>query len=211
MTAGHNRPAVDDQAGVVQAGQGHRKARAVLVAMVQADQAIVAVAADHALGPIGDHVPRRQAGVAAFVALRDVVADRRHAEGEPQQARLAAAFGDPFGQLVGVDVAQIAVQQRHADADLSLGQIVFGQAQSVVKGVDAALPAVRQPAAVPIQMRGHGLVSVSVWIGVWGVRLDRDCTRWVPHVTSTGQGGKFHARTRSREGKRESEGSSTEL
>ena len=82
--AGQDRAAADDQAGIVHPGQGHGEARAVLVAVVQPYQRVVAVGADHAFGGVGDQVPRRQAGVPAFQALRHVVADSRHAEREPR-------------------------------------------------------------------------------------------------------------------------------
>jgi hypothetical protein len=52
---------------------------------------------------------------------------------------------------VGVDVADVAIQQRRADADLSLVEIVWLEAEAPEEGVDATLPAVGEIAGVPVE------------------------------------------------------------
>ena len=159
MHAGQNGPAADQQARIVHAGQGHGEPWAVLVAVVQADQRVVAVGADHALGPVGDQVAGGQAGIAAFVPLGDVVADGGDAERETDQAGLQATFRHAFRQVVGVHVAEIAVQQRHADADLRPIEVRVGQPQAIIKCRHSALPAVGQLAAIPVQIIVHRVDS----------------------------------------------------
>ena len=66
---------------------------------MQADQRVVPVSADHALGSIGDHIARRQTGITAFVSLSNVVANTGYAKREADHARLAAPFGDVLGQI----------------------------------------------------------------------------------------------------------------
>jgi hypothetical protein len=156
IAARHDAASADDQARIVHPRQRHREAGAVLVAIVQPDEGIVTMGADHALGRVGDQVAGRQAGVASFVSLRDVVAHAGGAKGTPDQPRIPATLGNLLPQLVGVHVAQIAFQQGHADPDLRAVELFIGQSQAVIKCGHAPLPAVGQLLAIPIQGMAHG-------------------------------------------------------
>ena len=150
--------AAEDEAGVVEPREGHGEAGTVLVTVVQADEGIVGVGADDALGGVGDHVARGEAGVAALHSLGDVVADPRYAEWKTYEPGVLAAFLDLPGEFVGVDVTEIALQQRHADADLGLVEVRIAHTQAVEEGGHTALPATGQVSAVPVQL-AHSMSS----------------------------------------------------
>lgn len=50
-----------------------------------------------------------------------------------------------------MDVADIAIQERRADADLCLVEIVGLEAEAPEEGVDATLPAVGEGAGIPVE------------------------------------------------------------
>ena len=109
MASGHNRATRDNETGIVEARQRHGKARPVFVAVVQADESVVAVRGHHSFGSVGDHIARGQTGVAALLSLGNVVADGRRAKGEAYQTGILTALSNLLGQLVGVHVTQVAV------------------------------------------------------------------------------------------------------
>ena len=158
VAAGHDGTTVDDEAWVVGAGEGHGKAGAVFVAVVEADDGVVAMGGADEFGAVGDYVAGGEGGVAAFVALGDVVTDGADAEGEADEAGFGAALFDELGEFVGVDVAEVAVEEGGADADLGFVEVLGGEAEAPVEGVDAALPAVGEGVGVPIQGAGRGVV-----------------------------------------------------
>ena len=123
-------PSAENEPGVVEPRQRHGEARAVLVTVVEADEGVVGVGADHAFGGIGDHVTRGEAGIAALHSLGDIVADTGYAKGEAYEAGAVAARLDLLRELVGVDIAEITFQQRHTDSDLGLVEIISGEKTS---------------------------------------------------------------------------------
>ena len=77
-----------------------------------------------------------------------------------------------------MDVAEVAVEEGGADADLGFVEVLGGEAEAPVEGVDAALPAVGEGVGVPIQGAGRGVVvhrgqrSKVKWICKVGASLD---------------------------------------
>ncbi len=152
VAAGHDGTAVDDEAGVVGAGEGHGKAGAVFVAMMKADDGVVAMGGANEFGAVGDDIAGGEGGVAAFVALGDVVTDGTDAEGEADEASFGTALLDELGEFVGVDVAEVAVEEGGADADLGFLKVLGGEAEAPIKSVNAALPALGERVGVPIEL-----------------------------------------------------------
>ena len=142
VAAGHDGTSVDDEAWVVGAGEGHGEAGAIFVTVMQADDGVVAMGGADEFGAVGDDVAGGEGGVSAFVALGDVVADGTDTEGEADEAGFGAALFDELGEFVGVDVAEVAVEEGGADADLGFVEVLGGESEAPVEGVDAALPAV---------------------------------------------------------------------
>lgn len=140
--AWHNGAAADEQSWEVGASERHGEAGAVFIAVMQADKTVVAVCGYNAFGTVGDEIAGRQAGIAAFVALRNVVADGGGAEGESEKTGFSAAGGDFLSQLVGVYVARVAVKEGNADADLRAAEVGFGHTDCVIEGGDTFLPSV---------------------------------------------------------------------
>ena len=151
VVAGADTAAGNDEAGVVQAGERHGESGAVFVAVVEADEGVVAVGAGDHFGGVGDGVSRGEGGVSALGALGEVIADAGDAEGEAEETGGGAAFFDPGGEGGGVDVAEVSLEEGDADADLGLVEVVVGESEAPVEGGDGFLPAVGEGAAVPVQ------------------------------------------------------------
>ena len=145
-------PSAENEPRVVEPRQRHGETRAVLVTVVEADEGVVGVGADHAFGGIGDHVARGEAGIAALHSLGDIVADTGYAKGEAYEAGAVAALLDLLRELVGVDIAEITFQQWHPDSDLGLVEILIGHSKAVEEGSHSPLPATGQVPAVPVQV-----------------------------------------------------------
>ncbi len=90
--AGQDRAAVHEHRRHVQAQHGHHRAGQALVAAGDADERVVAVAADGELDAIGDHLARDERRLHALVAHGDAVGHRDGAE----LARRAAGSETPF-------------------------------------------------------------------------------------------------------------------
>ena len=65
---------------------------------------------DHALSGIGNQIAGRQATIAPLVPLRNIVAYAGGAERESDETSLLASLRHLAGQLVGMQVAEVALQ-----------------------------------------------------------------------------------------------------
>jgi hypothetical protein len=78
------------------------------------------------------------------VSLSQVIADRGHPEGQPNQTGGGTAELNLLSEVMGVKIAQITIEQRHADADLSFVKILLGPTQPPIESAHAALPSLGQ-------------------------------------------------------------------
>ena len=165
VLAGMDAAAAEDEAGVVEPREGHGEAGTVLVTVVQADEGIVGVSADDAFGGVGDHIARREAGVAALHSLGDVVADSRYAEWKTYEPGALAALLDLPREFIGMHIAEITFQQGNSDADLRLVKVLIAHTESVEEGGYSPLPAAGQVPAVPVQVFHAGAPSARLTAG----------------------------------------------
>ena len=94
LLAETNRAAVDEHRRAIQARDGHRAARHVLVAPADGDDAVEALGAHDGLDRIGDHFARHQRVAHAGRSHRDAV---RHRDGVERHALAARRVGAGAG------------------------------------------------------------------------------------------------------------------
>ena len=102
-------------------------------------------------------------GVAAFVPLSDIVADARCSEGKSEHPGLHDSQLDFLCQVIRVDIAGVAIQQRYSDTNLRLVEVILRHAHRVVERRNSFLPAVRKLIAVPVRRHAsdeHGFFCV---------------------------------------------------
>ena len=128
MPARHDRAAVDDQAGDVEARQRHRRGRDGLVAADQHDHAVEAVAAGDQFDRVGDRLARHQRALHALRAHRDAVGDDDGAEFERRAAGFADAGLEVFAEFAQVDVARRHVGPGVDHRDHRLGDFPLAEA-----------------------------------------------------------------------------------
>ena len=119
--------------------------------MVKADQGVVTVSRDHALGGIGDQVAGRQTTVSPFVTLRNIIAHSGSPERKADKTGHLASIRYLSSKLVSMKVAQVPLQQRSADANLRAIQISVAEPKAVIKGIHPLLPTSGQTFTVPIE------------------------------------------------------------
>ena len=127
---GQDAAAIDEDAGDVEAGNGHHTAGHIFVAAGYCDQAVHPLAESYGFDGIGDNFPADQGRFHALGAHGDAVADGDGAKLEGGSFALADAVLDGGGNAVQVDVAWGDVAGQVGHGDERLFQVVGGEAHS---------------------------------------------------------------------------------
>ncbi len=106
MFAGHDRSAINHQAGDIQTGQGHCAGRNGLVATNECDHAVETMAAGDQFNGIGHYLARHQGALHALRAHRNAVSDDNAAKFHGGAASGPDAFLDMFGQVAQMNIAR---------------------------------------------------------------------------------------------------------
>ena len=124
--ARHDRAAVEDDGGDVQARRRHRRGGDGLVAADQQHHRVQAVAIDCDLDRVGDHLARGQRIAHAFAAHRDAVGDGDGVELHRSATACLDAFAHVLGQVAQGDVARrdVGPGADHRNQRLGDGRVI---------------------------------------------------------------------------------------
>src|SRR5579864_833485 len=143
--AGSDRAAVKNQAGNVEASEGHDAAGNSLVAANQNDERIEKISARYQLDGVGNDFAAHQGHAHAFSAHGDAVGDGYGVEFEGSSAGGADAFFYVFSELAEMVIAGADFDPGVGDANERLGEVVVAEAASAKHGARAgAVGAVNQ-------------------------------------------------------------------
>ena len=131
--AGHNRAAVENDAGHVETQQRHGRAGNGFVASDQRHDAVEHVAARHQFDGVGDHFAADQRRLHALGAHGDAVADGDGVELHRRAAGCANALLDLGRQIAQFEIARHGLDPGVGDADDGL-QVVVGEADGLEHG-----------------------------------------------------------------------------
>ena len=128
VLAGHDGAAVHEDAGYVEASQGHHAAGHILVAAGDGDEAVHALAEGDQLDGVGDDLAADEGGLHALGAHGYAVADGDGAELEGHAVGGADALLGAVGEAAQVDVAGGDVAGQVGDSDEGLFHVLMGNA-----------------------------------------------------------------------------------
>ncbi len=130
-TARHDRAAIEEDRGHIQAQHGHHHARQGLVAACHADQRIIGMPAHGQLNAVGNPVARDQRAAHAFMAHGDAVGNRDGAELARGTVGGLHAFGDGMSLAHQCCVARRGLIPAGGDPDKGLPDVLGRQAHRV--------------------------------------------------------------------------------
>ena len=161
-----NTPAVDEDGGAVEAGDGHHATRHIFVAATDGDEAVEALGGHSGLDGVGDDVAGDEGVAHTLRAHADAVGDGDCVEINGLAASGVDALLRVLAEFAEVDVARRHVAGGRGDGDLGFFEIFVGEADGAQHGAGGgAVMAVDDDGGVRAEGVGglaHGSGTLSV-------------------------------------------------